>query len=48
MWKQDLEALETMGTWYSEEDGYWYYLRLNKMEWESIQEKRAPGYDSAN
>ncbi len=39
--EQDLEALETMGTWYSEEDGYWYYLRLNKMEWESIQEKRA-------
>ncbi len=39
--EQDLEAVETVETWYSQGDGYWYYMRLSKMEWEAIQEKRA-------
>lgn len=39
--EQDLEALETVDTWYSDQDGYWYYLRLSKMEWDAIQERRA-------
>ncbi len=39
--EQDLEALETVDTWYSQQDGYWYYMRLSRMEWEAIQERRA-------
>ena len=39
--EQDLESLETVDTWYSQQDGYWYYMRLSKMEWEAIQERRA-------
>ena len=39
--QQDLEAVETVDTWYTDEDGYWYYLRLSRADWETIQEKRA-------
>ena len=39
--EQDLEAIETAGTWYSGKEGYWYYLRLSRSDWEAIQEKRA-------
>jgi hypothetical protein len=39
--QQDLEAIETVETWYSEVDGFWYYLRLSRADWEAIQERRA-------
>ena len=34
---QNLQAIETMDSWYSANDGGWYYVRLNKAEWEAIQ-----------
>ncbi|MBI9102943.1 MAG: LPP20 family lipoprotein [Spirochaetales bacterium] len=34
---QNLQAVETMDSWYSSESGGWYYVRLNKAEWEAIQ-----------
>ncbi len=34
---QNLEAVETMDSWYSAESGGWYYVRLNKAEWNDIQ-----------
>ncbi|OQY33472.1 MAG: hypothetical protein B6241_07875 [Spirochaetaceae bacterium 4572_59] len=39
--EQDLEAIETVETYYSLQDGYWYYMRLSRMDWENIQEQRA-------
>ncbi len=36
---QNLKAVETVDGFYSPEDGYWYYLRLNKAEWMAIQKK---------
>ena len=36
---QNLKAVETVDAYYSPEDGYWYYLRLNKAEWMAIQKK---------
>jgi len=32
--EQTLTNLETAGSWYSPEKGYWVYLRLNRSEWE--------------
>ena len=34
---QNLQAVETMDSWYSSESGGWYYVRLNKAEWQNIQ-----------
>ncbi len=34
---QNLKAIETVGSYYSSSDGYWYYLRLNKAQWRAIQ-----------
>ena len=36
---QNLKAVETVDAFYSPEDGYWYYLRLNKAEWAAIQKR---------
>lgn len=36
---QNLKAVETVDGFYSPDDGYWYYLRLNKAEWMAIQKK---------
>jgi len=36
---QNLKAVETVDGFYSPEDGYWYYLRLNKAEWMAIQKR---------
>ena len=36
---QNLKAVETVDAFYSPEDGYWYYLRLNKAEWLAIQRR---------
>ncbi len=35
--EQNLQKVETAATFYSPKHGYWFYLRLNKMEWEDIQ-----------
>jgi hypothetical protein len=34
-----IREVEVMDTYYSDEMGYWFYLRLNKSEWESIQKE---------
>lgn len=35
--EQDLELVETVDSWYAPSEGYWYYLRLNRAEWEALQ-----------
>ncbi len=37
--EQNLKAVETVDAWYSPESGYWYYMRLNKAEWQRIQQR---------
>ena len=37
--EQNLQKVETVDTYYSPDNGYWFYLRLNKLEWEEIQRK---------
>lgn len=36
---QNLQAVETMDSFYSQEAGAWYYVRLNKEEWAAIQRR---------
>ena len=36
---QNLQAVETMDSWYSPQDGAWYYVRLNKAQWAAIQQR---------
>ncbi|MBW1913465.1 MAG: LPP20 family lipoprotein [Deltaproteobacteria bacterium] len=37
--EQNLKNIETVSDFYSEKDGYWIFLRLNKAEWALIQRK---------
>lgn len=36
---QNLKEIENVDSYYSEKDGYWMYLRLNKKKWAEIQAK---------
>ena len=36
---QNLQAVETMGSYYAADTGGWYYVRLNKAEWAAIQRR---------
>jgi hypothetical protein len=37
----NLREVEVADSYYSEDDGYWFYLRLSKVVWESIQSEEA-------
>lgn len=37
----NLSEVEIVDSYYSQEDGYWFYLRLNKSVWESIQREES-------
>jgi hypothetical protein len=36
---QNLQAVETVDSFYSRDSGAWYYVRLDKAEWEAIQQR---------
>jgi len=39
--EQDLREIEIVETWYSEEQGFWVYIRLSKNRWNQIREEES-------